>query len=46
MNDLSQHYSSLLGLGSSWSAKDVNLDLPGSRVVIRLALADGTDSCH
>nr|WP_230627569.1 hypothetical protein [Roseiconus lacunae] len=39
MNDLNQHYSSLLGLNSSWSVEDVILYYAGNQVAIRLALA-------
>ncbi|EMI41668.1 ISL3 family transposase [Rhodopirellula sp. SWK7] len=45
MNDLNQHYSSLLGLDSSWSVEDVDLDLSGNQVVIRLAFVGGSVCC-
>lgn len=45
MNDLNQHYRALLGLDSSWSVDDVDLDLPGNQVVIRLSHAGGPVCC-
>ena len=45
MNDLNQHYSGLLGLDSSWSVDDVNLDLPGNQVVIRLSFVGDSVCC-
>lgn len=36
MNELNTHYSQLLGLGEAWVVHQVNLDLTGSRVEIRL----------
>ena len=45
MNDLNEHYSGLLGLDSSWSVQDVDLDLPSNQVVIRLAFVGGSVCC-
>lgn len=45
MNDLNQHYSALLGLDSSWKVDDVDLDLPGNQVVIRLSHVAGAVCC-
>lgn len=36
MNDLPTHYRQLLGLNDAWDVQDVDLDLTGSRVTIRL----------
>ena len=36
MNDLNIHYSQLLGIDEAWDVQEVNLDLAGSRVEIRL----------
>lgn len=45
MNELNQHYGALLGLDDSWNVDDVDLDLAGSQVVIRLSHAGGTLCC-
>ena len=45
MNDLNQHYSALLGLDSSWKVDDVDLDLRGNQVVIRLSHVGGSVCC-
>lgn len=45
MNDLNEHYSGLLGLDSSWFVQDVDLDLPGNQVVIRLTFVGGSVCC-
>ena len=45
MKDLNQHYTALLGLDSSWNVDSVDLDLPGSRVLIRLSHVGGPVSC-
>lgn len=45
MNDLTQHYRDLLGLDQSWIVDDVELDLSGSQVVIRVSHARGKLPC-
>lgn len=45
MNELNQHYRALLGLDDSWKVDDVDLDLAGSQVVIRLSHAGGNLEC-
>ena len=45
MNDLTQHYRDLLGLDQSWIVDDVELDLSGSQVVIRVSHARGKLHC-
>lgn len=45
MNDLTEHYSRLLGLDDSWRVADVDLDLSSQRVAIRLERAPGS-TCH
>lgn len=41
MDNLHSHYGTLLGLGDSWLVEEVDLDLSGSQVVIRLQHAVG-----
>lgn len=45
MNDLNQHYRALLGLDDSWEVDEVDLDLAGSQVVIRLSHRGGLVEC-
>lgn len=45
MNDLNEHYRSLLGLDESWTVEDVDLDLAGQQVVVRLAHGGGKVAC-
>ena len=45
MNELNQHYRALLGLDDSWNVDEVDLDLPGNQVVIRLSHAGGKLQC-
>lgn len=45
MNELTEHYRHLLGLDCSWNVDDVDLDLAGNQVVIRLSHAGGTLIC-
>ena len=44
MNDLRNHYRLLLGLDEAWDVEEVDLDLEGSRVEIRLKHS-GTQLC-
>lgn len=45
MNDLNEHYRTLLGLDESWIVEDVNLNLAGQQVVITLSHAGGRLVC-
>lgn len=45
MDKLSEHYGLLLGLDDSWEASDVELDLEGQRVEIRLMHCGGPVTC-
>jgi transposase len=45
MKDLNQHYSDLLGLDDSWQVDEVDLDLVGNQVVIRLSHTGGLLAC-
>lgn len=45
MNELSQHYRTLLGLNDSWSVDEVDLNLGASRVLIRLSHVGGKLEC-
>jgi transposase len=45
MNDLNQHYRDLLGLDQAWIVDDVELDLSGSQVIIRVSHARGKLLC-
>lgn len=45
MNDLNEHYRALLGLDENWIVDDVDLDLDGQQVVIRLSHAGGKLVC-
>ena len=45
MNDLNEHYRKLLGLDDSWIVEDVDLDMPGQQVVIKLTHAGGKLIC-
>lgn len=45
MNDLNQHYRSLLGLDESWKVDNVDLDLPANQVTIFLSHAGGKLCC-
>ncbi len=45
MDKLSEHYGLLLGLDDSWEASDVELDLEGQRVEIRLTHRGGPVTC-
>jgi transposase len=42
MENLDEHYAQLLGLGSPWEVIDVDLNLEGSKVCIRLEHPNGT----
>lgn len=45
MEKLSEHYGLLLGLDDSWEASEVELDLEGQRVEIRLTHRGGPVNC-
>jgi transposase len=45
MKDLNEHYRALLGLDDSWTVADVDLDVDGNQVVIRLLHAGGRLTC-
>lgn len=45
MNDLNQHYRALLGLDNSWNVAEVELDLAGKQVLIRLSHGGGALCC-
>jgi hypothetical protein len=45
MNDLNEHYRGLLGLDDSWAVEDVDLDLSGTQVAIRLRHRGGPLTC-
>jgi transposase len=45
MDKLTEHYGQLLGLDASWEASEVDLDLSGMRVEIRLAHRGGPVVC-
>jgi transposase len=45
MNDLHSHYRDLLGLDDSWHVDEVDLDLPGNQVTIRLTHVGGKLVC-
>jgi transposase len=45
MKDLNEHYRALLELDDSWTVADVDLDLDGNQVVIRLSHAGGRLTC-
>ncbi len=45
MNDLNAHYRDLLGLDDAWRVDDVDLNLAGSQVTIRLEHRGGPIQC-
>jgi transposase len=45
MKTLNEHYSALLGLDSSWIVEDIDLDLAGMQVIIKLSHAGGKLAC-
>ncbi len=45
MDRLSEHYARLLGLGDGWLVEDVDLDLAGQTVTVRLARHPDTAVC-
>jgi len=45
MENLSEHYARLLGLGDDWDVTDVDLDLSSQRVEIRLKHVAGAACC-
>ena len=45
MNDLQQHYSQLLGLGTDWEVSDVSLEMESNRVLIELVYVGSQLSC-
>ncbi|QDV22536.1 ISL3 family transposase [Aureliella helgolandensis] len=45
MKDLTEPYSALLGLDDSWRVEDVDLDLLGNQIAIRLSHVGGSLTC-